>query len=154
MITTRIATLAALALTLTAACSRRPTSETEAAASATGASIQLRGTYWKLTSLGDRTVNVAESQREPHLILQADSKQVIGSGGCNRMFGSYELNGDALTFGDVGSTKMACPDVMDVENSFLPALQRVAKWRISGQQLDLLDSGGARVARFDAKRSS
>ena len=60
----------------------------------------------------------------------------------------------ALTFGDVGSTKMACPDVMDVENSFLPALQRVAKWRISGQQLDLLDSGGARVARFDAKRSS
>jgi heat shock protein HslJ len=76
---------------------------------------------------------------------------VNGSGGCNRMFGSYELNGDALTFGDIGSTKMACPDIMDIESSFLPALQRAAKWRITGQRLDLLDSGGALVARFDAK---
>ena len=144
MVTTRILSLAAL--TLIVACSRRSTSETEAAAT-----VPLRGTYWKLTSLGDRPVNVAESQREPHLILQADSRQVNGSGGCNRMFGSYELNGDALTFGDIGSTKMACPDIMDIESSFLPALQRAAKWRITGQRLDLLDSGGALVARFDAK---
>jgi len=46
---------------------------------------------------------------------------------------------------------MACPDAMDVETAFLPALQRVAKWRIAGRQLELLDSAGALVARFDAK---
>jgi heat shock protein HslJ len=146
---TRVLSVGALAL-LCVACGRRSTSESEGTP-VMDVSTQLRGTYWKLTSLGEKPVTVADSPREPHLILQADSKQVGGSGGCNRMFGSYELNGDALTLGGIGSTKMACPDAMDVETAFLPALQRVAKWRIAGRQLELLDSAGALVARFDAK---
>jgi heat shock protein HslJ len=151
MRTIRMLMVATLAVAV--ACNRRPTSETgtEAAAVNTDAA-RLRSTYWKLTALGSTPVNVADSQREPHIILQADSKQVNGSGGCNRMFGSYELNGDALTFSGVGSTKMACQDGMDVETSFLPSLQRVAKWRITGQRLELLDSSGALVAQFDAKK--
>ena len=112
---------------------------------------QLRSTYWKLVALGSTPVNVADNQREPHIILQPDANRVNGSGGCNRMFGSYALRGDALTFSGVGSTKMACQDGMDVETSFLPALQRVARWRIADRQLELLDSAGAVVARFDAK---
>ena len=142
-------TVATLAVTM--ACGRRATSETGTeGAAVTANSAELRGTYWKLTAVGTTPVNVADNQREPHLILQPDSK-VNGSGGCNRMFGSYELNGDALVFSGIGSTKMACQDGMDVETSFLPALQRVARWRITGQRLELLDTAGAVVARFDAK---
>jgi putative lipoprotein len=110
----------------------------------------LRSTRWQLVALGDKPVTVADGQRTPHIILQAGSKQMSGSGGCNRMFGVYELNGEALRFSGVGSTKMACPGGMDIESAFLPALLKVAKWRIVGQQLELSDSTGAVLARFAA----
>ena len=155
MITKRVTTKGAMAASILAialvACSQRPTPESPNDAQSVSANAApLQGTYWKLTALGTTAVNAPESQREPHIVLQADSK-VNGSGGCNRMFGSYELNGEALAFSGVGSTKMACQDAMEIETVFLPALQRVAKYRITGQQLELLDSSGALVARFDAK---
>ena len=112
---------------------------------------ELKSTYWKLVALGDTPVPAAEGQREAHIILSATSNQANGSGGCNRMFATYTLNGDGLSFGGVGATKMACPGAMETENAFLPALGRVAKWRIRGQQLELLDAAGTVVARFDAK---
>ena len=129
----------------------RPTSESESTALGANTSSQLRSTYWKLTALGDKPVTVADSQREPHIVLAPDSKQLSGSGGCNRMFGTYELNGDAISFSGVGATKMACVDGMDIESSFFAALPKVAKWQITGQQLELRDATGAIVARFDAK---
>ena len=149
MLTTRLT--AALLAVAVIACGRRPTSDTATESpSMTATTAQLQATYWKLTALGNTPVNVAESAREPHIILQADSK-MNGSGGCNRMFGSYTVSGDALSFSGVGATKMACQDGMDVETAFLPSLQRVAKYRITGQHLELLDASGALVARFDAK---
>ena len=132
------------------ACSRPP-SESETTALGANVNSQLRSTYWKLTSLGDKPVTVADSQREPHIVLAPDSKQLSGSGGCNRMFGTYELNGDAISFSGVGATKMACMDGMDIETSFFAALPKVAKWQISGQHLELRDASGSIVARFDAK---
>ena len=125
-----------------------PTRDTTVAS--TTASPDLRSTRWKLVALGDKAVAVADTQRAPHIILQADSKQLTGSGGCNRMFGVYELNGDALRFSGIGSTKMACPSGMDIETAFLPTLLKVAKWRVVGQQLELSDSTGMVLARFDA----
>ena len=115
------------------------------------ASAALRGTDWKLVTLGDKPVTPADTQRVAHFLLQPDSKQVAGSGGCNRMFGVYELNGDALRFSGVGSTKMACRDGMDTESGFLAALLRVARWRMNGQQLELSDAAGAVLARFEAR---
>ncbi|HEX6049033.1 MAG TPA: META domain-containing protein [Gemmatimonadaceae bacterium] len=111
----------------------------------------LTGTYWRLVALGDRDVAVADTAREPHLTFGPDSARVTGSGGCNRMFGSYTLNGDSMSFVGVGSTKMACASGMDIETAFLPALERVSRWRISGQHLELTDSSGALVARFEGR---
>lgn len=141
---------------LAMACAR-PTPSDDAAARDTAsagsvaASPALANTYWKLTELGGKPVAVTDNQREPHIVLQPDPTQVNGSGGCNRLFGSYETTGDALTFGGVGSTKMACPSGMDTEVAFLPALGRVARWRITGQQLELSDATGAVLARFEAR---
>jgi len=158
---TRCLGLASICL-ITAGCARQPSTEnsgtsadtstpTSATAAPGGTSPDLRKTTWQLVSLGDKPVSVPDSQRTPHIILQPDSKQVSGSGGCNRVFGVYELNGDALRFSGIGSTRMACPDGMDVESAFLSALLRVAKWRVAGQQLELSDSSGAVLARFDAR---
>ena len=138
-------------------CARQPSTENsesppigDTTVASSTASPDLRSTRWQLVALGDKAVAVADTQRAPHIILQADSKQLTGSGGCNRMFGVYELNGDALRFSGIGSTKMACPSGMDIETAFLPTLLKVAKWRVLGQQLELSDSTGMVLARFDA----
>jgi heat shock protein HslJ len=116
------------------------------------ASANLRGTNWRLVSVGDKPVTApADTQRVAHMILQTDSKSVVGSGGCNRMFGVYELSGEKLRFSGVGSTKMACPTGMDTESAFLQALLKVARWRVLAKALELSDSGGVVLAKFEAR---
>jgi heat shock protein HslJ len=78
-------------------------------------------------------------------------KRVAGSGGCNRMMGSYTLDGGKLTFSQMAGTRMACPDGMDVEQAFHAALGKVATWRIDGETLELFDAGGASVAEFESR---
>lgn len=161
----RIGIRITVALSLVVACSRQPAAESTnaradstpsampppVAASDSSAGAALRGTDWRLTALGDAPITVKDTVRAPRITLAPDSKQVSGSGGCNRMFGVYELKGDALRFSGVGSTRMACKSGMDTESAFLPALLRVARWHVSGQQLELSDSSGTVLARFEAK---
>jgi heat shock protein HslJ len=131
---------------------RSDTSAATPASDSGVASTNLRGTDWRLVSLADKAVtSPADSQRVAHIVLKADAKTISGSGGCNRLFGVYELNGEALRFSGVGSTKMACKDGMDTETAFLPALLRVKRWKIAGRQLELSDSTGTVLARFEAK---
>ncbi|MGH8470128.1 MAG: YbaY family lipoprotein [Gammaproteobacteria bacterium] len=111
----------------------------------------LENTYWKLTRLGDAPVAMIPQQREPHIILNSESRRVSGSGGCNRLMGSYELNGDRLTFGQMASTRMACPKGMDTEKAFLEALTQVNTLKITRQHLELFDAAGNQVARFGAR---
>lgn len=110
----------------------------------------LRGTYWKLVRLGDNPVAAAAQQREAHLILAADALRVAGSGGCNRVTGSFELDGDRLHFGGMASTRMFCPNGMDQDKRFLEVLEHVERYRIRGGHLELLDSTGAVSARLEA----
>jgi heat shock protein HslJ len=112
--------------------------------------VPLEGTYWRLVVLGNEPVAAAEKRREAHFILHLADKRVSGSGGCNRLAGSYKLEGDRLTFGKIAATMMACPQGMETERNFLAALQKVSKPRIARQQLELLDSSGSVVARFEA----
>jgi copper homeostasis protein (lipoprotein) len=111
----------------------------------------LENIYWKLTRLGDTPVTVASQQREPHVILNSESRRVGGLGGCNRLVGSYELQGDRLTFGQMASTRMACLEGGATEQAFLEALRHVHTWKITGQHLELFDAAGTLVARFEAR---
>jgi putative lipoprotein len=113
-------------------------------------SAPLENTYWKLTSLGGSPVVTASRQREAHLILQPANRRVTGSGGCNRLSGSYQVNGDRISLGRVASTMMACVGGMKTEQDFLKALSKAIRWRISGQRLELLDAAGTPLASFEA----
>ena len=62
---------------------------------------------------------------------------MTGSGGCNRLFGAATVAGDSLTFGDIGTTRMACaPAVMEQEQKFLAALAATRSFRFDGPQLN------------------
>lgn len=110
----------------------------------------LRGTYWKLVRLLGQPVLVADNQREPHLVFGNDRLRVTGSGGCNRLSGGFELAGDTLRLGQLGGGMMVCPQGLAQEQRFLQTLARVQRYRVSGSHLDMLDTAGAVVARFQA----
>jgi heat shock protein HslJ len=71
--------------------------------------------------------------------------EVVGDAGCNSYFGSYELDGDLLTFPTpFGSTLKLCEDeAMAVEGAYLPLLQATQSWAIDeAGALSLADADG------------
>ena len=117
----------------------------------TESTFELENMYWKLTRLEGRPVTVAAGAREPHLVLHPADGRVTGFGGCNRLTGGYQHDGDRLSFGRVAATMMACPDGMEQEHALLMALERVQTYRIDGRHLEMLDADGAVVLRFEER---
>lgn len=112
----------------------------------------VQDTYWELTYLGGEPVKLQEKQRPPHLVLQSQQRRVGGFGGCNRLMGSYVLEGDKLSFGKMASTMMACPPPsMQMERAFHGMLEQVKAWKIDGERLELLDDKGKSLARFESR---
>ena len=112
---------------------------------------ELENAYWKLVRLGDQPVIVSPGRQEPHLRLDAEGRKAQGFAGCNRLLGVYELEGQKLRFAHLATTRMACPDGMEPEQAFLSALESTARWNILGEYLELYDSGGTLLARFEAR---
>jgi copper homeostasis protein (lipoprotein) len=111
----------------------------------------LENSYWKLTRLGDVPVLVGERRREPHLMLRPEDGRFGGFGGCNRLLGSYRVDGERLELSPAASTMMACPEGMDTERAFIETLGRVVTWRIIGEHLELFDDNGALLARLERR---
>jgi len=116
-----------------------------------GATSGLLDTYWVLTLLNGNPVTVAANQREPSLVLHTAQQRVAGFSGCNRLNGSYTLNGARLAFGQMLGTMMACTEGMALEKEFLDALPQVATYSITGVHLELKNAAGAVLARFEAR---
>jgi heat shock protein HslJ len=112
--------------------------------------VPLEETYWRLTRLDDKPVKLAENQREPNIVFRAAENRVSGFSGCNGFGGAYKVNGDEITLKGIISTKRACLKGMEIEGQFFSALNKVSKWKITGQELELYDAGDNKLARFEA----
>lgn len=65
--------------------------------------------------------------------------QVVGSGGCNNFFGSFEQRGRFVTLGPLASTKMACPEpIMSSEQNFFALLEQVRAAEGTWKELTLI----------------
>jgi heat shock protein HslJ len=106
------------------------------------------GTYWKLTELNGTAVVPVERRPEAHVVFRSEGR-MAGSDGCNRMFGSYTLDGESLRFSKMGGTLMACREPAR-DREFVAALEKVAKWRIEGPHLELRNAEDEILARFEA----
>jgi heat shock protein HslJ len=120
-------------------------------ATATRNTAELLNTYWKLVQLGDQVVNTPAGAREIHFVLQSVNQGVTGFSGCNRMMGSYVLDGARIRFEQMAGTLMACVPDLELERQFLAMFALVARWEISGESLRLLDSQGKSLAAFEAR---
>jgi heat shock protein HslJ len=104
----------------------------------------IEGPMWRLAQLGDEPVGPSEAQIQ----FDRSSGRVSGSGGCNRVSGSFTRTGVALKIGQLASTRMACaePARGASEAQFLAALQSTASYRLAPGRLALLDASGRTVA--------
>jgi heat shock protein HslJ len=109
----------------------------------------LEGTEWRLVDIGGQPSPAgADSTRHPGFTLLAEGRKVQGSAGCNRMSGTYQLEGQKLKFGPLATTRMTCP-AMQTEAAFLKALEATTRYEVSGSSLMLYGADTA-VARLEA----
>ena len=109
------------------------------------------GVRWELTELNGKRV----SNSRAFIEFDEAAGRFSGNAGCNRMFGSYELNGTRFKAGNVGTTRMACPGngIAWQEAAFLEAFKNADRLRRNGATLTLRDAGD-RVLKFQrAKRN-
>lgn len=110
----------------------------------------LLDTEWKLTHLDGKTVTLTGKQRAPNLLFKSGENRLTGLTGCNRLSGTYRLNGAEMTFGGMVVTRMACVEGMELESAFLKTLEAVRAWKITQTRLELSDAGGNVIAAFRA----
>lgn len=114
------------------------------------AATPLEGTRWIVRALNGTPVPASLPQ-EPHLIFQADSRRVSGSGGCNRLTGGFERDGDRLVFSALARTGAACiGGGMDTDDAMAAGLGQVRRVRQSGRRLELLGESGGTIITLEA----
>jgi heat shock protein HslJ len=84
--------------------------------------LPFAGTTWHLSSLAQNDAVVSTAVDE-QITLTLKESHANGFAGCNDYFGAYELNGNGLKFGALGSTRKACEgDPGRRETEFLTAI--------------------------------
>ncbi len=96
---------------------------------------RLSGSSWMVTGVGEFSVEPADG-----VTIEFSAGQIAGRSGCNRYTGPVAISADRVTIGPVAGTRMACLGrPMEIERSFLAALETITRWRIAeGGALELL----------------
>lgn len=99
----------------------------------TASQVQLSGSY-VVTNLEGKAV----TENAPDLNFSVLENQISGSTGCNRYFGTYAIDLYALSFSELGSTKMVCPEPqMNTEFVFMSALGNTGSYSLEEGTLTL-----------------
>jgi heat shock protein HslJ len=94
----------------------------------------LAGTGWQLVQLGSQG---AIEGNQPTLSF-AESGEVSGSGSCNQFNGPVAVNGKSISIGVLASTRMACSDVLNAqESTYFKALQQAEWFTVLGNSLTI-----------------
>jgi heat shock protein HslJ len=103
----------------------------------------LSGTTWLLVSYADADGATVPALDGIRAAITFEDGQAAGSAGCNRISGSYQVEGSAIKFGPFRMTMMACPEPqMKQEDAVTKALAGVTAFEISGDQLLLRNAAG------------
>ena len=108
-------------------------------------------TWWAVARLDGQPVTAEMFQAEPHLVFREAGGRFAGSGGCNRIAGTWRGDATALTLLPGPMTMMACQRGMDTERRLVDLLRSVHGYRIAGSHLELVDSAGSVVVRAEQR---
>jgi heat shock protein HslJ len=98
----------------------------------------LAGTSWTLTDLDSGGVTGTAPTLE---LTETDAN---GTGGCNTFSGTYTTDGNAISFGPLATTMMACePTIMEQETVYLAALDGATTYAVDGDTLTITGDAGS-----------
>lgn len=111
-----------------------------------GPDVSLIGTGWVLETVGGAPAAAGVTSS---LVLGEDGS-AGGNGGCNSYGGDVTIDGASLSFSQIASTLMACPEpAMSQERALFDALGATARYEIDlDGRLSLFDAEGGGVATF------
>ena len=114
---------------------------------ARASAVDLNGTSWTLTRLGD-----ASLVPDTEVTLHFEDGALGGNASCNAYGGSFTLDGAQIAMSEIFSTMMYCypEEVMEQEMAYLAALCAATTFQVEGDALSLFDAEGVRVAEFVA----
>jgi heat shock protein HslJ len=113
---------------------------------------KLTETQWNLIEINGAPVAPGDPGHSPYIYLQEQGDKLSGSGGCNRLFGSFDLTGSSLQFHSVAQTMMACRDTsMAHESELTEALKLTTSFQIAEGVLQLKMDDRV-LARFRARK--
>ncbi|MBD1433800.1 META domain-containing protein [Sphingobacterium sp. DN00404] len=99
-------------------------------------SDKLAGT-WELDYIMEADdFNTLYSSRKPTIIFDMAEKKVNGNSSCNNFSGNVKIDGHAISFGPLMSTKMACPG--NGEQVFLKNIERVTSFDVQDSVLTMM----------------
>jgi heat shock protein HslJ len=93
---------------------------------------------WILIELKEVPVQLSGGSRDAYLEFFPGEKRFAGNAGCNHITGNYTLEKNEIRFGEVTSTKMACPD-LPFETTFLQVLAEVDRYEVTDDVMLLKD---------------
>jgi heat shock protein HslJ len=94
---------------------------------------------WVFQSLAGKALALPAGTESPWLKLAGD--QLQGFGGCNSLMGQYKMEGTALSFPGVGSTKKYCEGIQPTETAITGMLGRVDSFKMDKGLLKLMGAG-------------
>ena len=99
----------------------------------------LTGDEWTVESIGGNPT-VPKSNVT---VTFAEDGSISGSASCNRFFGGWNLTGEGLSFGQLGSTMMACiePELGEQEHAFFEAIGSISRFEIASDGALVLVAG-------------
>lgn len=101
--------------------------------------LPLTGTTWHLVQLEGRDLTLPVEQF--NITLAADGS-LAGVGACNRLLGQYTTTESlGISFGQVGTTMMLCPENEELEAKFTQLLGAITHYDIDLDTLILLQDG-------------
>jgi heat shock protein HslJ len=110
----------------------------------------LENTTWQLTGLTDGKLNPLLAVHLVTATFDPVEGRISGTGGCNRYFGEYQIDGGKLSIpGPLGSTRMMCPEPqMQVETAYLTALEQVVHYELKCGTLSMFDAQGEAILTY------
>ncbi len=109
---------------------------------------EMTETKWLLRTLEGEELELLPDTNVPFIEFD-DEGAFSGHAGCNRFFGSYTVDGQALKMSDVGSTRMMCPE-METEQRFLQVLGNTDRFKLKRTLLYLFAKDSI-LAVFEAE---
>ena len=136
---------AAALFVMLAACARQRVTVTGASPAEFRAIVA--GADWELVELVGQPAPTGAGGRRATIRFEADSSRAGGFAGCNRWGAPYTIDGAAIRFGPIITTKMACADGMTLEQRVADALGSARRFEIADDRLTLFGDVGP-IARF------